>query len=348
MTADTIEEPLDAGHDPANGYDPLKDESLPEPIHESVKLARRGKLTHKVEARALAGPEIVPRAQWGARAPSQAWSTNINPERGGIAVHYEGPHMGLAWEHDHCAAVVRGIQNYHMDHNGWIDIAYSYLVCHHGYIFEGRGLHHRTAANGTNDSNQRYYAICYIAGEGDPMTDAARQGINDGISLCQASGSAAGDIEPHQHFIATSCPGQAILDWLHIGRPSTTTNTPPPVQPPPIQPPPPPPPAHAPDGNPFTFLAVDGQFGPNTIKALQWKLNIDGAHGLVVDGLYGPATMRTLQARLNATNGPVAIDGIVGPRTIRALQIHVGAVADGIWGPNTTRKIQQSLNAGSF
>jgi len=49
---------------------------------------------------------------------------------------------------------------------------------------------------------------------------------------------------------------------------------------------PPPPPPH---GNPYLPLAVDGAFGPQTIKALQWKL------GVTTDGIFGPNTKKALQ-----------------------------------------------------
>lgn len=119
----------------------------------------------------------------------------------------------------------------------------------------------------------------------------------------------------------------------------------------PAPPPPPPPPAHGPDGNPFTPLAVDGDFGPQSKRALQWRLNVTEAysHGpLVVDGDVGPATIRYMQQRLNWSNGPVAVDGQLGPQTIRALQAHTGAGVDGSWGPDTTRHLQVALNNGNF
>lgn len=113
----------------------------------------------------------------------------------------------------------------------------------------------------------------------------------------------------------------------------------PPPSPAPAPPPPPPAPgpARAPDGNPFTPLGVDGDFGPQSTKALQWKL------GVAADGAFGPASKRALQSRLG-----VPADGAVGPQTVRALQAHVGAGVDGSWGPDTTRHLQAALNAGNF
>jgi peptidoglycan hydrolase-like protein with peptidoglycan-binding domain len=100
---------------------------------------------------------------------------------------------------------------------------------------------------------------------------------------------------------------------------------------------PPPLPTRAPDGNPFTPLVVDGNFGPLTTKALQWKLKV------VTDGEFGPVSKEALQRHLNVTP-----DGIIGPVTVRALQAHVGAAQDGIWGPLTTEALQGALNAGRF
>ncbi len=95
----------------------------------------------------------------------------------------------------------------------------------------------------------------------------------------------------------------------------------------------PPPPA----GNPFTPLAVDGSFGPETTQALQWRL------GVATDGIFGPLTKLALQRHLGVTP-----DGDIGPETIRALQQHVGVAQDGSWGPLTTEGLQRSLNANTF
>lgn len=90
-------------------------------------------------------------------------------------------------------------------------------------------------------------------------------------------------------------------------------------------------------GNPFCPLAVDGQFGANSTKALQWVL------GVATDGQFGTDTKKALQSHLH-----VAVDGQIGPKTVKALQAHVGAVQDGVWGPDTTKALQKALNAGRF
>jgi hypothetical protein len=101
--------------------------------------------------------------------------------------------------------------------------------------------------------------------------------------------------------------------------------------------------------SPFTPLDVDGQFGPQTKKALQWQLNHAGAQPpLDIDGDIGTVSTKMLQTHLNAVAGPVAIDGELGPQTISALQRRIDVPVDGEWGPQTTSGLQTSLNAGSF
>lgn len=159
--------------------------------------------------------KFVNREEWGARSASS--STSITPA--GVAVHWEGPHMGTP-SHDRCAGIVQGFQSYHMDSNGWADIAYSAVVCPHGYVFEGRGPGHRTAANGSNDGNQRFYAVCFMGGEGDTFTDEAKDGINDAIDWL-----GGGEVNGHRDHTSTACPGDEIYAWVQAGHPRASAQT---------------------------------------------------------------------------------------------------------------------------
>lgn len=90
--------------------------------------------------------------------------------------------------------------------------------------------------------------------------------------------------------------------------------------------------------NTYTPLTVDGVFGPQTIKALQW---VDSGTG--VDGVFGLDSKKALQGHLG-----VPRDGVIGPVTVKALQARVKALVDGSWGAGTTRSLQTALNAGTF
>lgn len=160
---------------------------------------------------------MITRSQWGARRPKTI-SHNITPQNGGVAIHYEGVDVGTQ-DHSKCAARVRSIQAFHMDKRGWADIAYSLLVCSHGYVFEGRGINVRTAAQGTTAGNQNYYAICFIMGPHDKLNDKMKHAGVSAIKYLRYSGHANVDVKPHRYFHATGCPGEALVQWLKEGHP---------------------------------------------------------------------------------------------------------------------------------
>ncbi|MDX3161776.1 N-acetylmuramoyl-L-alanine amidase, partial [Streptomyces scabiei] len=99
--------------------------------------------------------KLVTRAQWGARdyrRPNGA--TPYGRARRGVKLHY----LGTAYTdraHTQCAGYVRQLQAQHMDGNGWSDIGYSFVVCTHGYVYEGRGLARRNSANGNTALNEQ-------------------------------------------------------------------------------------------------------------------------------------------------------------------------------------------------
>lgn len=146
------------------------------------------------------------RDQWGARPP-EAKST-INPSS--RTTHWNGNEIfgydGVIADHNRCFSLVRGIQNYHMDHNGWSDIAYNGVVCPHGFLFEGRGYGIRSAANGTNSANSQSEAFCYLGGQNNPFT-------NEGKSVFAELGVTLG----HRDWYNTACPGDEIYGWIQSG-----------------------------------------------------------------------------------------------------------------------------------
>ena len=105
-------------------------------------------------------------------------------------------------------------------------------------------------------------------------------------------------------------------------------------------------------------IAVDGKFGPQSIKALQKILGTEqdgklggqlsklktyhtGFSGGISYGSGGSATVRKLQQFLGL-KGP---DGQLGPNTIRAFQKYLLVEAqDGYWGPNTSKAVQKWIN----
>src|SRR4249919_716858 len=136
------------------------------------------------------------RAQLKMRPPKSV-SKNINPKQGGSAVHYGGSTPNPApTDHVKCESTWRSWQNYHMDNNGWADIAYTAGYCNHGYVLAGRGYGVRTAANGTNDANYKFYAFCWIGGGNAAVSTQAKNALEWLVVDARAHGSAGMAVKP--------------------------------------------------------------------------------------------------------------------------------------------------------
>ena len=102
---------------------------------------------------------------------------------------------------------------------------------------------------------------------------------------------------------------------------------------------------------PKALLVVDGQFGPNTTRALQkWlqavgKFNFKPSGG--IDGDLGPFTISALQVQLGRNKLKLGrADGEFGPRSARALERFLGLPQTAVPGfyPGLIRGLQRFLN----
>lgn len=160
-------------------------------------------------------------------APAQA-STK------GVKVHYEGTAVSvkLSTDHDACIAEWKAIRKSHLANKAenYSDVAYNYAACPHGYLLEGRGIGHRTGANGNQALNQAHYAIVGLVGSSGltEPTDAMLSAIRDGIELLRENGAGT-EIKGHRDGYATACPGGPLYDWVQKGAPRPGgDSTPPP------------------------------------------------------------------------------------------------------------------------
>ncbi|MCH0540012.1 peptidoglycan-binding domain-containing protein [Streptomyces sp. MUM 203J] len=163
--------------------------------------------------------DLVTRAQWGAPAASPA--PYLASTRG-VKVHYLGtPYASRP--HDRCAAHVRSVRDTHLADTAenYVDIAYSMLVCEHGTVYEGRGAHRRTGANGSRALNEAHYAVCALLGTSgltrppDPML----HGLRDAVEWLRTEGAAGPEIKGHRDGYPTSCPGEPLYAWVRDGAP---------------------------------------------------------------------------------------------------------------------------------
>lgn len=163
--------------------------------------------------------KFVKREQWGAPAGSPA--AYIGSTRG-VKVHYLGSPYGRR-AHSGCDDAVRAIRSEHLNHptEDYVDIAYNALVCEHGYVFEGRGAHRKTGANGNSTLNAQHYAVCALLGSSGftEPTDAMLGGIRDAIEWLRSAGDAGNEIKGHRDGFPTACPGDPLYAWVRKGAP---------------------------------------------------------------------------------------------------------------------------------
>jgi hypothetical protein len=154
----------------------------------------------------------VPRRAWGA-VPAKGRVQIRSEEVRGVAVHYSGMNADEERVHQNCSSRMRAMQRYHMEEKGWLDVAYSHVLCRHGYVFVGRGFGARSAANGTKEANDRYVAVCFLgddsAGRSD-VTPEARRALRELIAEYRRRYAAAREVRPHSDFVATECPGDEL------------------------------------------------------------------------------------------------------------------------------------------
>lgn len=91
-----------------------------------------------------------PREVWGARPPKSL--TMDGPKHTVFIHHSDGLGNAFTTKAEQ-RACMRSIQNYHMDHNGWNDIGYAFVVfqpegsiLHHARVYDGRNVHAIPAA----------------------------------------------------------------------------------------------------------------------------------------------------------------------------------------------------------
>lgn len=155
--------------------------------------------------------QVISRDQWNARPSSRplSWA----PLDRGIVFHWNGPALGN-YSRAGSFQIVRNTQNFHIDGRGWSDIAYNYAISRFGDVFEGRGDLAWNAASGHNEANQRYMAVEFILGEGEPFGDEMKQAAVDFVAWYKATKRPA-NLTVHFEWASTACPGSEIANFVH-------------------------------------------------------------------------------------------------------------------------------------
>ena len=81
-------------------------------------------------------PKIIPRSGWSANEKIVREAPRYAPVLRFAIVHHTAGASSYGPEES--AAIVKGIELYHVKGNGWDDIGYNFLVDRYGQVFEGR------------------------------------------------------------------------------------------------------------------------------------------------------------------------------------------------------------------
>jgi hypothetical protein len=164
-------------------------------------------------------PNLVTRKAWGARRPKTRQPQAASAIRF-LVVHYSAMLADAVDDHAKCASRVVAIQHYHMTSDqltpgGASDIGYTWLVCHHGFIFKGRGWGVRQAATGPG--NGESVAVCFLGGDRKnrrDVTPKARQAIRALRDFCERNGPNFQGCKGHRDYMSTSCPGNELYAFV--------------------------------------------------------------------------------------------------------------------------------------
>lgn len=153
-------------------------------------------------------------------------SVGTGPCANGLVVHYDGSNLGLAQKaHSSCVSYWKATRKFHMGPaRNWLDIGYSFGVCPHGYVFEGRGWRYLQAAQ--PGGNATWTSVTFMTGDAEMPTTAQIEAFQDLRNYLRAKTLAAA-ITKHKVFISTSCPGKILRDLVDSKQLSQAASKPP-------------------------------------------------------------------------------------------------------------------------
>lgn len=160
--------------------------------------------------------EYISRSELGWPASAAPGKTK---ETKGVKIHYEGTKVP-SMDHSKCKSHWTSIRNSHLANKaeGYSDVAYTYAVCQHGALLEGRGPNKQTGANGNQSLNKDHDAIVVLVGtEYKAVSSAVIAGVKEGIRRLRATGSGK-EIKGHRDGYATACPGDALYALVKSGK----------------------------------------------------------------------------------------------------------------------------------
>lgn len=153
---------------------------------------------------------IRTRAQWGARASNTAWIPSQPPSHF-VVHHTDGPFVSCATQAA-CDQMMRNIQNFHMNTNGWADIGYNFCIGDTAIVYEARGWNRQGAHS--PGFNSRSIGFCFMGAFHNVLPPAAALSAAQAFVICSRDWgrlTTTYRVLGHRQDIATTCPGNALF-----------------------------------------------------------------------------------------------------------------------------------------
>jgi hypothetical protein len=175
-------------------------------------------LARALELEAIVPPErphqaliIEHRDTWGARSAKTHLMTRHTVER--LTIHHAGTQSGTTGP-----AQFRGWQNWHMDGQGWGDVAYHLLIGIDGTVYQGRDPAYEGDTGTTYDTTGHFLVVV----EGNFDHDKPTQAQVESLTTVLAGASKQYGVSPstlsgHRDHAATTCPGTHLHAMISSG-----------------------------------------------------------------------------------------------------------------------------------
>lgn len=174
---------------------------------------------------AVPNPSIASTSAWGARSPSSAVSV-LSYKPSYIVIHHTATSNTTATTQAAAYSLARGIQNYHMDSNGWLDTGQQFTVSRGGYAMEGRHRSLERLNLGTSFVRGAHVGAGSVNSESigieneglytsvTPPTALYNKLVNLCAFICEKYTLSPTQIFGHRDFMATACPGNILYGML--------------------------------------------------------------------------------------------------------------------------------------
>lgn len=158
-------------------------------------------------------PQVVPRGGWNAREARFVPVLPIRPAPF-VVVHPTG--TDSCTTQATCSEIIRNIQDFQMQANGWPDISYHFLIGEDNRIYAGRGWGRR--GENVEGFNNQAINIGYIGSFNTAPPAAEAAALLDQLVSCgiaeRALASNVSVIAQCQVTRIVTCPATTIFEWI--------------------------------------------------------------------------------------------------------------------------------------